>query len=94
MSTFIVCRQQELLPTTEGLDLQVVRHSNVKFIQNRSAVTKLTMKPYIQYTRSVQVYRKGFVFVQQRKISHFSFCNPHFSFGNYHLLVFIICGLG
>ena len=43
---------------------------------------------------SFQVYREGFVFVQQRKISHFSLCNAHFSFGNYHFLVFIIRGLG
>ena len=31
---------------------------------------------------SVQMYRKWFVFLQQSKISHFSFCNPHFSFSN------------
>ena len=48
----------------------------------------------LQCTKSVQVYRKGFVFVQQRKISHFSFHNPHFSFGNYQLLVFMFRGLG
>ena len=28
------------------------------------------------YSGSVQVYRKRLVFVQQSKISHFSFCNP------------------
>ena len=34
------------------------------------------------YNGSVQMYRKWFVFLQQSKISHFSFCNPHFSFSN------------
>ena len=43
---------------------------------------------------SVQLYRNRLVLLYERKISRFSFCNPHFSFGNYHLLVFIICGLG
>ena len=28
------------------------------------------------YNGSVQMYRKWFVFLQQSKISHFSFCNP------------------
>ena len=36
----------------------------------------------VQYNGSVQMYRKWFVFLQQSKISHFSFCNPHFSFSN------------
>ena len=36
------------------------------------------------HSGSVQMYRKWFVFLQQSKISHFSFCNPTTS-------VFVIC---
>ena len=47
-------------------------HNHVKLEQNNLKLGR----------GSVEVYRRGFVFVQQSKISHFSFCNPHFSFSN------------
>ena len=42
---------------------------------------------------SVQLYRNRLVLIYQRKFNHFRFCNPHFSFGNYHHLVFFFAAL-
>ena len=58
-------------------DMYIKRHDR---IVNHIHSQLTTSRP--QFTGSVQMYRKWFVFLQQSKISHFSFCNPHFSFSN------------
>ena len=47
-------------------------HTVLKFHELWNEVRRLKML----FTGSVQMYRKWFVFLQQSKISHFSFCNP------------------
>ena len=52
----------------------------VKILTGDCFVLRINRMAYLKlkfgYTGSVQVYSKRLVFVQQSKISHFSFCNP------------------